>query len=133
MRFRRVGLRSGLGGPDGIEGKGLWPDDSALAWNGERDDGSAGAAGVEAVGEAVTAAEEDFDDGVVDEDMQAGLGGKGFGELDLDFVDPDGEGILIFVGADLEEGAGGVGDGVVGGFPGVRGLKDAAELLAGVG
>ena len=65
--------------------------------------------------------------------MQAGLGGKGFEEVDIYFVDPEGERVLIFVGADFEERAGGIGDGVGGGFAGVRRLEDAAELLTGVG
>src|SRR5205807_4299993 len=106
-----------------MEGKRLRAGDSALARDRECDDGFAGGAGVEAVRDAVTAVEEDFDDGVIAEYMQAGLCGEAFGEFDLAFVDPEGEGVLEFVGADFEERAAGIGDGVGGGFAGVRGLK----------
>ena len=116
-----------------MEGKRLRPGDSALSGNSECDNGFAGDAGVEAVGDAVTAVDEEFDDGVVDEDMQAGLCGEALGELDVEFVDPEGEGVLVFVGADFEDRAGGVGDAVGSGFAGVCGLEDAEELLTGVG
>ena len=92
-----------------------------------------GSGAVEAVGEAEAAVKEEFEDGVVGEEMEACLGGQGLGDLDVEVVEAEGTGRLGGVGADLQQGAGGVVEGVGGRDAGGGGLEDAGELLGGGG
>lgn len=92
-----------LGRPDGAEREGLGSGDAGLAWKYEGDNGFVGGAGVEAPGDAEAAVEEDLHDGVVDEDVEAGLGGEGVGHLDGVAVDEKGARRLVLIGADFDE------------------------------
>lgn len=123
----------GLGWPDGAEREGLGSGDAGLTGKYEGDNGFAGGAGVEAAGDAEAAVEEDLYDGVVDEEVEAGLGGESFGHLDGDAVDEKGARRLVLIGADLDERADGVDDAVREWIADGGVLKDATELLPGIG
>ncbi len=105
--------------------------DPRCACNGEGCDGLGGVSGVETAGDAETVVDKDFDDGVVDEDLKGCPGREALGDFDLYFIETDGERVLMVVGTDFEDGAGGVGEGVRGG--GAGGVEDAGKLLSRVG
>ena len=56
----------------------------------QSDNGFGWSAGVKAAGDAVAAVDEELYDGVVDEEVKAGLRRKGFGHFDVDIVDEEG-------------------------------------------
>ena len=78
------------------------------------------------------AVDEELHDGVVDEEAEAGRGGKRPGHLDGDVIDEKGVGRLVLIGADFYESADGVGYAVGERIADGRGQERATELLTGV-